>query len=237
MGWQQSVFQLLIVEGTGPGSGLFVYSGAPGPANPPVLSAVAPGTTADPFGNPVISVLELRGAAGVMTITDPAVINFLSGVTATGSIKSLTATSSLNINAPNNLSLTGGDVILGSLHHIFPGSDATGTVPQPWQTPLSFSNGWSGTFKWRYGVENEVKFQCGLNPGTVADGTVITNLLGIAPAVAQTHAVWCSALKVSGATFESSALQLATNGDVKCFGISTAAGTTVSGVGFWPLDN
>jgi hypothetical protein len=52
MGWNsQSFFQRLIVSGTGPGTGLFVYGGTPGLGNPPVFAAVAPGTLVDPFGN------------------------------------------------------------------------------------------------------------------------------------------------------------------------------------------
>jgi hypothetical protein len=114
MGWQNNLFQLLIVEGSGPGSGFFVYSGAPGPGNPPVLSAVAPGVTADPFGNPVTPVLELNGSAGVMTITDPALIQFLSGATTTGSIKSESVAQTLQINGPQGISLTGGNVLISS---------------------------------------------------------------------------------------------------------------------------
>lgn len=240
MGWQQSVFQLLIIEGNGPGTGLFVYSGAPGPANPPVLSVVSPGVTADPFGNPVISVLEIRGAAGVMTVTDPAIINFLSGVTTTGSIRSLTATTSLNIDAPNNLSVTGGNIIMDSLSFIAAGSDATATVPAPWHSETLVPASWTGVFKWRHGAENEIKFQCGLNPngGTDTDGTIIASLLGISPSASQMHAVYANALRTGavGAATEGASLQLDTSGNVRCFGIAAAA-TQVTGVGFWPLDN
>jgi hypothetical protein len=244
MGWQNNLFQLLIVEGSGPGSGFFVYSGAPGPGNPPVLSAVAPGVTADPFGNPVISVLELSGAAGVMTITDPALIQFLSGSTVTGSLKSENAAQSLQINGPQGISLTGGDVFLGSngtgRAHIYAGADSSASAPMSWVafTGLNFLNGWSGTFKWRYGAENEIKFQCGLSPGTDTDGTIIGNIGGATPAASQTHAVWANALRTGavGTATEGAALQLDTSGNVRCLGIAAAA-TSVTGVGFWPLDN
>src|SRR6266702_1912377 len=43
--------RLVIIFGTGPGSGLFVYQGAPKAGNPPVFAVVAPGVTADPYGN------------------------------------------------------------------------------------------------------------------------------------------------------------------------------------------
>jgi hypothetical protein len=244
MGWQNNLFQLLIVEGSGPGSGFFVYSGAPGPGNPPVLSAVAPGVTADPFGNPVTPVLELNGSAGVMTITDPALIQFLSGATVTGSLKSENAAQSLQINAPQGLSVTGGDVFLGSngtgRAHIYAGADSSASAPMSWVafTGLNFLNGWSGTFKWRYGAENEIKFQCSLTPGTDTNGTTIGNILGVSPAAAQSHAVRANALRTGtvGAATDSPALQLDTSGNINCFGIAAAA-TNVVGCGFWPLDN
>jgi hypothetical protein len=240
MGWQNNIFQLLIVEGSGPGSGFFVYSGAPGPGNPPVLSAVAPGVTADPFGNPVTPVLELQGAAGVLTITDPAVIQFLSGATTTGSIKSESVAQTLQINAPQGLSVTNGNIFLGEGNFIFAGQDTQGSGALAWHSIAApnFLNGWSGTFKWRPGAENEIKFQCSLTPGTDTNGTAICNLFGIAPAAAQTHAVRANALRTGtvGAATDSPGLQLDTSGNVNCFGIAAAA-TSVVGVGFWPLDN
>jgi len=44
--------------------GMFVYNGAPGPANPPVLSIVAPGVTADPYGHAVAPVLQIGAQFG-----------------------------------------------------------------------------------------------------------------------------------------------------------------------------
>lgn len=51
--------RLVLVFGTGAGSGIFVYAGVPAAGNPPVFSVVAPGVTADPFGNTVGSVLDV----------------------------------------------------------------------------------------------------------------------------------------------------------------------------------
>jgi len=53
MGWQTSVFTLLIVEAGQPGTGLFVYNGAPGPGNPPIFwpRARPPTRSAHPAGN------------------------------------------------------------------------------------------------------------------------------------------------------------------------------------------
>jgi hypothetical protein len=314
MGWQQDIFQLLIVEGAGQGSGFFVYAGAPGPSNPPVLSVVAPGTTADPFGNPVSAVLNIGNQSGAhsgfdasgveylsdssgdirmtidpgrqligfygapglfnggalqmslaetagtdqagnaylagidlsaaglpLTITDPAVINFVAAGVSTGSIKSLSGSQRLSVAGPKGLSLpcAGNNVIMDSFSFIAAGSDSTGTVPAPWQNvTTTLLNGWTGTFSWRHGAENEIKFKCSMAPGADTDLTIITNLFGITlPSGPQTHAVWCNALRTGavGAATEGAALRLDATGNVRCLGIAAAA-TEVSGCGFWPLD-
>ncbi len=56
--------RLVLIFGTGPGSGLFVYQGAPKAGNPPVFAVVAPGVTADPYGNLVDAVVTVGNAAG-----------------------------------------------------------------------------------------------------------------------------------------------------------------------------
>jgi hypothetical protein len=48
----------------GADGGLFIYDGTPAKGNPPVLSAVAPGTTEDPYGNSVASVLNIGDFSG-----------------------------------------------------------------------------------------------------------------------------------------------------------------------------
>jgi hypothetical protein len=55
----------VIISGTN--DGLFIYDGSPAKGNPPVLAAVAPGVTEDPYGNTVTSVLEIGndGAASI----------------------------------------------------------------------------------------------------------------------------------------------------------------------------
>jgi hypothetical protein len=58
----------VIIEGTA--DGLFIYSGTAGPGNPPVLSAVAPGTTTDPFSNAVQALLTIGLLAGAHTQYD-----------------------------------------------------------------------------------------------------------------------------------------------------------------------
>lgn len=56
--------RLVIVFGTGAGSGMFVYNGTPGPGNPPVFAVVAPGVTTDPYGNTVGAVMTIGTFGG-----------------------------------------------------------------------------------------------------------------------------------------------------------------------------
>jgi hypothetical protein len=62
--------RLVVVFGSGTGSGIFIYSGTPGAGNPPVLWAVAPGVTQDPFGNTVAAVLGAGNPSGANTQID-----------------------------------------------------------------------------------------------------------------------------------------------------------------------
>lgn len=307
--------RLVVITSGGVLSGLFIYTGTPGPSNPPVLSAVAPGVTTDPYGNPVTAVLNIGNQSGAhsgfdasgieylsdsagdiritidpgrqligfygapglfnggplqlsiastagtdqaahaylagiglsassfpITITDPAVINFISGGVSTGSIQSLTAAQRIQMTGPKGISLpaSGNNVITDSLSFFACGSDGTASVPAPWQNITALLNGWTGTFSWRRGAENEIKFKCnGLVPGADTDLTIICNLFGVTlPSGPQTHAVWCNALRTGavGAAAEGAALRLDATGNVRCLGIAAAA-TEVSGCGFWPLDS
>ena len=45
----------VVIFGTGPSSGLFVYNGTPALGNPPQVAIVPTGVTADPFGNAITS--------------------------------------------------------------------------------------------------------------------------------------------------------------------------------------
>jgi hypothetical protein len=55
---------VVISTATSGSTGIFVYNGTPGSGNPPIFSIVAPGVTADPFGNPVTAVFSINGSAG-----------------------------------------------------------------------------------------------------------------------------------------------------------------------------
>lgn len=57
--WSNQIISQLIVAGTGPGTGLFIYSGVPGFGNPPIF--YASGSTVDPYGNPITPTVGLSG--------------------------------------------------------------------------------------------------------------------------------------------------------------------------------
>lgn len=60
----QNVFigNLVIVHGTGPTSGVFIYNGTPGPGNPPQIAEVPSGVTTDPYGNAIgLSKILMQG--------------------------------------------------------------------------------------------------------------------------------------------------------------------------------
>ena len=85
MGWQQQVITapVVIIQSGAAGSGLFIYSGTPASGNPPVLAAVAPGVTKDPFGNAVLAVLNIGNFSAAHTGFDAAGIEYLSDSTGT----------------------------------------------------------------------------------------------------------------------------------------------------------
>jgi hypothetical protein len=65
MGWQVGATPILIAGNTIINtSGMFVYNGAPAAGNSPVFCIATPGTTADPYGNPVTPVTEIGQQSG-----------------------------------------------------------------------------------------------------------------------------------------------------------------------------
>jgi len=68
--WSNPAVNLIIIVSGAPNTGLFLYNGTPAAGNPPVLWAVAPGVTADPFGNTVAAVLGAGNPAGPSTQVD-----------------------------------------------------------------------------------------------------------------------------------------------------------------------
>lgn len=57
------VSQLIVFSGN-QGTGIFLYNGTPGLGNPPVMAAVAPGVTTDPYGNTVTAVMYIGSLTG-----------------------------------------------------------------------------------------------------------------------------------------------------------------------------
>src|SRR5262245_25270285 len=82
-----NIIRAKIIIVSGPGGGLFVYAGVPGPGNPPVSSVRAPGGTADPFGNAVTAVMQAGVAGTGLTSIDAAGDILLSGPTGTNVIQ------------------------------------------------------------------------------------------------------------------------------------------------------
>jgi hypothetical protein len=68
--WSNPAVNLIIIVSGAPNTGLFLYNGTPAHGNPPVLWAVAPGVTADPFGNTVAAVLGAGTPGGPSTQID-----------------------------------------------------------------------------------------------------------------------------------------------------------------------
>lgn len=82
-----SQFALLIITSGGVATGLFVYNGNPGAGNPPVFSVVAPGVTADPFGNHVDAVMQAGVPGTGQTTIDASGRILLSGASGTDVIQ------------------------------------------------------------------------------------------------------------------------------------------------------
>jgi hypothetical protein len=59
-------------------SGLFTYNGDPGPGNTPIFAVVAPGTTADPFGNPVQTLANIGNLTASHVGFDTSGVEYLS---------------------------------------------------------------------------------------------------------------------------------------------------------------
>lgn len=62
MGWQNDIFQVLIVEAGQPGSGLFVYTGQPASGN--LIASIAATAGTDQFGNAYQAGICVYGGAG-----------------------------------------------------------------------------------------------------------------------------------------------------------------------------
>ena len=99
--WSNPATNLIVITSGAPNTGLFIYNGTPAAGNPPVLWAVAPGVTSDPFGNTVTAVLGAGTPGGPSTQIDQ-----LGDVTLTGSggsVLSLTPAANLPFSFTSSL--------------------------------------------------------------------------------------------------------------------------------------
>jgi hypothetical protein len=71
----------VVVGGGQNGFGIFFYNGTPGPGNPPIFAAVAPGTTLDPYGNTVSAVVNIGVLSGAHAGFDANGVEYLSDPT------------------------------------------------------------------------------------------------------------------------------------------------------------
>jgi hypothetical protein len=96
----------VVVYGTAPGSGIFVYSAQPVPGNAPLIESITQATT-DPYGNKTITggYAAYNNAAGTAILLSPAGLVAYTGSLAAG--WSLLTTSSLSWDASGDVLLEG----------------------------------------------------------------------------------------------------------------------------------
>jgi hypothetical protein len=100
---------------------------------------------------------------------------------------------------------------------------------------LTLGNGWSGTFRYRLRIENEVSLQCdSVSAGTLTSGTVLGTLpAGYRPATEQRVACVGAATSASADGFQ---LLISTAGSVEIVGAAGTGMTAMSVNGRFPLD-
>jgi hypothetical protein len=128
------IANVIIIEGTN--EGLFVYSGTAGPGNPPILSAVSPGTTTDRYGNTVIPVFTVGNNAGAHVNIDQNGVIYLT-------------------NASNSITILLDPAL--SLIEIIPGG--LGTQPSITLSAVAGTDG--GFFNYLAGIETNVPISFG----------------------------------------------------------------------------
>lgn len=135
MGWQQSVFQLVIIEGSA-GSGLFVYSPSPGLGN--LIASITPVSGTDSFGNPYLAGVSSYGPPGA------GIANLFGGLLQMGASGTL-ATNPPQVSAPTSFSLllgSGHNVGLVSAHfQLFEGPSISTDVLSIWDPVAGFPTG------------------------------------------------------------------------------------------------
>jgi hypothetical protein len=126
MGWQSGTFTTVTIEAGLPGSGLFVYDGAPGPGDLFLSIAAVAGT--DPFGNSYpagLNITSIPNLTNVFSVQDGNG-NTLASIDTQGNITGATVSGNTDV-ILQGVSL--GDLLSGLLN------------PNSW-TPLTMLNGW-----------------------------------------------------------------------------------------------
>jgi hypothetical protein len=210
VGWNQSLFPLLIITESGGFSGEFIYAPAPGPGAL-VFSNTAQGGT-DPYGNTYLAGSTWYGPSGVINIPpDTSALLAYSPAAATGDLSISLATTA--------------------------GTDQFGN-PYPaglrWNTTIQTMPGM--TAGWNVGghatyafdpIGNLVVSFKDLQPGAVADMTPIWGagsvLAAYRPANNRRIVAYADQLKATGGGFEACALEFQTDGSVQIFGVAAGA--------------
>lgn len=127
--WTNQIQNTVIVAGpTGTITGFFVYSGTPGPGNPPVGSWTIPGTTKDPFGNTISDSLVIgqQGNGQVRIVPgNPSFITFpVTGTWQTLPVITAVSSSSASLNIEGGSDTTGKDFVFMQLNSGIAGSGA-----------------------------------------------------------------------------------------------------------------
>lgn len=213
--------RLVVIFGTGPNVGLFVYSPKPGAGNLVASIAAAAGT--DPYGNSYLAGVVSYGASGLYTQALAGALNFAPALFSSNVVQlSSDAFGELVLNSPNP---TAGQS--PSLFTVAPGTN----TEESWHS-MNLVNGWAnrgGTFvtaQYRRVASppNDVRIIGDVSGGTITNGTILATLpVGYQPASAQSVGVQ-GALGTTAHSALDPVIEAETNGQLKLFNVG--AGTT-----------
>lgn len=210
MGWNESLFPLLIITETGGFTGEFIYAPGPGAGNL-VFSNTAQGGT-DPYGNTYLAGSTWYGPSGVINIP-PDTAGLLAYAPSA---------------AAGNLSIS---LAVAAGMDQFGNAYAAGLR---WKTTIqtmpAMTNSWNigGHASYAFDpIGNLVVSFKDLQPGAVADGTIIWGsgaiLAAYRPLNNRRVVAYCDQIKATGGGFEACALEFQTDGSVQIFGVAAAA--------------
>ncbi len=235
---------LVVVESGVPSSGLFVYSGTPGPGNPPVASIVAPGVTTDPYGNTVASILEVQ-ESGLQTVLTAASLTMAKNSGALAPPDIILGDNTAPAGTPSQTFIRSTEIITPVVIAVQPGTSSTA---ETWHA-ATLGTGWTGSVRYKMAADiNRVFLE--VNATFTDNGTTHlasgTDILGVAlPAGYQpANASPEMAAGITGTGFTITAsrvpcVHVGTGGAVFADFVTTTASTqtaTFSGEFSYPLD-